>query len=287
MFYYVLIDPRTIDDAVAAGQMGLGRLVDLLADFRRDVFLVETDAWRVDKEIGERVQSIPNEFQHERKQIKDLLTWLRRNGPIILLDGDDQSMSLSDFAASIADRIDLDLILAPGPAAQIGIRGYRTPLASCHATEFNTLRNRLSQGRSFDAGETNFLGIANQCFGKMVAHAETIRIFDYALGEYYNNDQPVNLKRLVRYLRDRAAALKHLEIITMGNASVSIERDVRDLQNEVDFRIVVEYRAKSELPHPRYLGADKRYLDIDRGIDLCDARDECRKTQIKYAKSPD
>jgi len=287
MFHYVLIDPKTIDDAVAAGQMGLGRLVELLSDFRRDVFLVETDAWRVDEEVGERVRAIPNEFQHERKQIKDLLTWIRRNGPMVLLEGDEADMSLSDFAASIAEEMGLDLILAPGPTAKIGFHGFRAPLASCHTTEFTAHRNRLSQGRKFDAGETNFSGVADQCFRKLVAHADTVRVFDYALGEYYNNDQPVNLKRLVRYFRDHAPGLKHLEILTMEDARVSIERDVRDLQNEVDFRIVVLYRVKRDLPHPRYLGADKRYLDIDRGIDLCDANDCCRKTIIKYAPSPE
>jgi len=287
MFHYVLLDPGTIDDAVAAGQMGLGRLVDLLVDFRRDILLVETDAWRVDAELGERVKAIPNEFQNERRQIKELLTWIRRHGPMVILDQDDESKSLVEFAESVAELTKLDLILAPGPPKQICENGFRTNLASCHNSDLFTRRSRLAGGSSFVSGETNFMGLASTCFGKLVLHANTIRVFDYALGEYYNNDQPVNLKRLVRFLRDHAPNLKRLELHTMEDARVSLGRDVRDLQNEVDFEIQVDYRPKRELPHPRYLGADKRYLDIDRGIDLCDAHDRCRNTVIKYASSPE
>jgi hypothetical protein len=90
------------------------------------------------------------------------------------------------------------------------------------------------------------------------------------------------------FLRDHAAKLKELKLVTLSAARISLDRDIVDLRNEVDFAITVDYREKeSDLPHPRYFGADKRYLDIDRGIDLCDADDLCRKTQIKYAAAPE
>lgn len=62
MFHYVFLDPQTIQEASDAGEMGLGRLIELLRGFRRDVILVETDAWRVGTEIGERVRAIPDAF---------------------------------------------------------------------------------------------------------------------------------------------------------------------------------------------------------------------------------
>lgn len=289
MFHYVFLDPATIDEAVAAGEMGLGRLVELMNDFRRDVLLAETDAWRVDEELGERVRSIPDKFQHERKQIGDLLTWLRRHGPTVIIEGDaDSNLSLSEFARSKAVEADLDMILSPGETECPENTWVKVCLAKCHTTALNRERANLAPGRTFTSGEKNFDGFASDCFAKLVRHAEVVRVYDYALGEYYNNDQPVNLKRLVRFLRDHAPRLLRLEILTLSPAKISLERDVGDLQNEVDFRIDVQFRAnKADLPHPRYLGADNRYLDIDRGIDLCDAHDRCRLTKIKYAGSPE
>ncbi len=289
MFYYVFLDPATIDDAVAAGEMGLGRLVELLQGFRRDVILAETDSWRLETEIGERVRAIPDMHQHERKLIGDLLTWMKRNSPLMLVDGDEDSeLALAGFARAKAGESELDLILSPGDSELFEGRVIKASLAKVHDTEFSRRRMQFSNGLTFAQGTKNFEQVATECFRKLVRHAENIRVFDYALGKYYNNDQPVNLKRLVRFLRDHAAKLQRLELITLPDGRVSLDRDLRDLRHEVDFEIIVDYRAKeSDLPHPRYLGADSRYLDIDRGIDLCDAHDRCRLTQIKYAAAPE
>jgi hypothetical protein len=56
----------------------------------------------------------------------------------------------------------------------------------------------------------------------------------------------------------------------------------------LDFQIDVQFKTnKADLPHSRYLGADNRYLDIDRGIDLCDQHDRSRLTKIKYVGAPE
>lgn len=295
MFHYVFLDPATIDEAVQSGEMGLGRLVELLVDFRRDVFLVaETDSWRVGDELGEKVRAIPNEFQHERKQIADLLTWLGRHSPLIVLEGDsDPNVSLLEFVRSKASEVDLDMILSPGGIeAPDGTTWINVGLTSCHKTALSQRRASLARGLDFDQGVANFAKVANDCFEKLVRHAKKVRIYDYALGRYYNNDQPLNLKRMVRFLRDFAPRLRLFEILTESDAKVSLIRDIGDLQNEVDFKIIPIFKSRrrgdSDLPHPRYLGADNRYLDIDLGIDLCDFDDRCRKIRIKYSfSSPD
>ncbi len=289
MFHYVFLDPRTIDEAAQAGEMGLGRLIELLQGFRRDVILAETDSWRVESEIGDRVRAISSTHQHERKLIGDLLIWMRRNGPMMVVEGDDDSeVTLSDFAFSKAVESEIDLILGPGEIQILGERVIKANLARVHESELSQRRMQITNGMTFAQGSKSFEQLATECFRKLVRHAENIRIFDYALGKYYNNDQPVNLKKLVRFLRDHAPKLSSLEFVTLPNGSISLDRDIRDLRNEVDFSITVEYRQReSDLPHPRYFGADKRYLDIDRGIDLCDANDRCRLTQIKYAGSPE
>jgi hypothetical protein len=228
MFHYVFLDPDTIDDAIAAGEMGLGRLVELINDFRRDVLLAETDAWRVEAELGDRVRSIPDKFQHERKQIGDLLTWIRRHGPTVILEDDtDPNLSLSDFARSKAAEADLDMILSPGETECPEGTWVKVCLAKCHTTELNRKRASLAPGRTFAAGKTKFDDLASDCFAKLVRHAKLVRVYDYALGEYYNNDQPVNLKRLVRFLRDHAPSLHKLEILTLSPAKVSLKNDVR------------------------------------------------------------
>jgi hypothetical protein len=286
MFHYVFFDPATIDDAAHAGEMGL---VELLQGFRRDVLLAETDSWRVETEIGEQVRAIPDIHQHERKLIGDLFIWMKRNSPLLIVEGDDDpNISLAEFALARAQEWELDLVLSPGQTENVGGRVIKAGLARAHDTELGTRRSQLLGGLSFEEGTKNFGQVATECFGKLVRHAETIRVFDYALGKYYNNDQPVNLKKLVRFLRDHATKLSRLELVTLSAGRISLDRDIADLRNEVDFAITVDYRQKeSDLPHPRYFGADNRYLDIDRGIDLCDANDRCRRTQINYAASPE
>jgi hypothetical protein len=289
MFHYVFLDPATIDDAAQAGEMGLGRLVELLQGFRRDVLLAETDAWRVETEIGERVRAIPNIHQHERKLIGDLLIWMRRNSPLLLVEGDDApDVTLADFARAKAEEWEIDLILSPGEPEIIGGKVIKSGLAKAHDTELSLSRTQLSGGLTFAQGSKNFEQVATECFRKLVLHADAIRIYDYALGKYYNNDQPVNLKKLVRFLRDQAPKLTTLELVTLPDGRISLDRDIADLRHEVNFTIQVDYRAREcDMPHPRYFGANSRYLDIDRGIDLCDAHDRCRMTQIKYAASPE
>lgn len=287
MFHYVFLDPETIQEASDAGEMGLGRLIELLNGFRRDVILAETDAWRVESELKEMVLAIP--FQTERKMLMDILISLKLSGPQLVIEGDvDLEMSLVAFARCQGSKFDLDLILSPGtlenPSDETWIKASLTNL---HGSSFANRRRFLENGRTFPQGNSLFEQIAAQCFSKLVRHADTVRIFDYALGKYYGNDQPTNLKRLVRFLRDHARQLKALHLCTLSAASKSLKRDIADLQNEVDFEIKLELKEhESELPHPRYLGADKRYLDIDRGIDLCDAHDRNRLTQIKYASCP-
>lgn len=293
MFHYVFLDPAIIDEAVQSGEMGLGRLVELLNDFRRDVFLAETDAWRVDPELGDRVRAIPNEFQSERKQIEDALSRLRRHSPLLLLEGDsDPNVSLLEFARSRASDAGLDMILSPGSfECQEGASWIKVSLAGCHKTQLSQKRANFALGRKFDPGDANFAEVANECFEKLVRHAEQVRVYDYALGRYYGNDQPTNFKRLIRFLRDFAPRLLLIEILTESEAKVSLTKDVEELRNEVNFKIIPIFRSRkagdSDLPHPRYLGADNRYLDIDLGVDLCDAHNRCWKIQIKYSTSPE
>jgi hypothetical protein len=288
MFYYVFLDPSTIDEASQAGEMGLGRLIELLRGFRRDVILVETDNWRVGNEIAERVRAIP--FQYERRLIENLLIALRQSSPLVLLEGDDDgAVSLADFAKRKASEAGLDLILGSGEQeAPEGVKWIKISLTRCHDSEFSRKRERLANGLNLKEGSKCFNEVAETCFSKLVRFAEWVRVYDYALGKYYSYDQRVNLKRLVRFLRDHAKNLNSLEIHTLSKERIGLERDVRELQNEVNFKIELKFRERdSELPHPRYLGAHNRYLDIDRGIDLCDAHDKCRLTQIKYAAAPE
>ena len=221
--------------------------------------------------------------------IGDLLVSLKQSGPLLLLEGDnDVEVSLVDFARLRASLFDLDLILSPGEIEKpAGENWVKASLSNLHLSDFATRRYGLMSGRRYKQGEKSFAQVGEDCFTKLVRHADTVKVYDYALGKFYSNDQPVNLKRLVRFLRDHARHLRILEIYTLSTARKAIQNDISDLQHEVDFKIKLELREhEHELPHPRYLGADKRYLDIDRGIDLCDAHDRCRLIQIKYASCP-
>lgn len=291
MFFYVFIDPDTISDA-AAQQSDLGRLIDLLRSMDQGCLIAETDLWRVEGEIKEKVKAIG--FQHERKMVSDLLIHLWRKGPQILMSGDDGESSLIDFAVANAARDSLDLILSPNVIEATPDQAWEaSSLPDLHSTRFSQARHNIGAGLSFAERSTLSDEFFSKCFGKLIKHAQQIVIVDYALGEYYGNDHPANLRRWVlwidRNLNDPANAT--LVIKTVGDeakaALRSLRNDVESLRHEVDLTLKLETVAsKSLLPHRRFLVADHRCLDIDRGIDICDSAGQCRGVDIIYANRP-
>jgi len=284
MFHYIFIDPNIIGEAAQSGSMGLGRLIEFLIAMKRDCLFAETDSYRVESEIGDQVRAI--ESQQDRKEIKELLTSFAQSGPILLMEGDDGETNLVDFVLENADRDQIDLILTPGESDNPeGLSWEKSNLSELHRTRISQTRANLGNGKNFTDGEVDYTTLYSYCFYKLVRHAEVVCIYDYALGKYWNNSQPVNLEWIVRFLRDSAPCLKTMIIYTDKNEYGAPEKKIADLQEEVDFTIELKTDI-AKLPHNRYLGADRRYLDIDLGLDLCDQNGRSRGCQIKYASRP-
>jgi hypothetical protein len=288
MFFYVFIDPDTISDA-SAQQSDLGRLIDLLRSMDRGCLIAETDLWRVEREIKEKVKAIG--FQHERKMVGDLLINLWSKGPHVLMSGDDEECQLIDFAVANAARDSLDLILSPKVLDAVpGHEWEASSLPDLHATRFSRTRHNIGAGLSFTAGDITSGELFSKCFRKLIYHAEKIVIIDYALGAYYGNDHPSNLRRWVLWidqnLNDPANATLVIRTL-VGDGLRSLRNQVDDLRNEVELTLVLEtVPTRDLLPHRRFLVADHRCLDIDRGIDICDSAGQCRGVDIIYANRP-
>jgi len=292
MFFYVFIDPDIISEAASHGEMGLGRLVEFLHGLDRDCIVAETDFWRVGDEIKEKVKAI--ELQHERKEVEELIVHLWKQGPFVVVEGDDGETALLEIAIEHGNRDGLDLILTPKEgAARVGAHWEASSLAKLHATSFSRHRDNLKGGKPFNAGDISIQLLFETCFRKMLYHAARITIVDYALGEYLGGPQYENLPKWIRWIDQNLRSPKDVKLVIRtvgeeGKAELrSLRNLVRDLSNEVDFTIILETKPdKKQLPHNRYLIADSKCLDIDRGIDICDGRGNCRKVAINYAGRP-
>lgn len=292
MFFYVFIDPDVVSEAAAHGEMGLGRLVEFLHGLDRDCIVAETDCWRVGEEIKEKVKAI--RLQHERKEIEELIIHLWKQGPLMVIEGDDGETALFEIATKHGDREGLDLILtSKEEAARKDACWEASSLAKLHTTSFSQNRDNLMGGKSFTECEVPVLKLFDICFKKMVFHASRIIIIDYALGAYLGGTQYKNLPKWVHWINRNLRSPKETKLViqTVGVADTANFRSLRnlvdDLSNEVEFTITLETKPdKKLLPHNRYLVADSKCLDIDRGIDICDEEDQCRKVAINYAARP-
>lgn len=292
MFFYVFIDPDVVSEAASHGEMGLGRLVEFLHGLDRDCILAETDYWRVGEEIKEKVKAI--RLHHERKEIEELIIHLWKQAPFVMIEGDDGETALIDLATEHGDREELDLILTSrGDVTRENSSWEASSLARLHTTAFAQSRDNLKGGKSFTAGEVSVAKLFDVCFKKMLRHANRVIIFDYALGEYLGGSQYANFPKWIRWMGSDLRLPKDTKVViqTVGVDGTpnfrSLRRLVDDLSNEVDFTIILETKSdKTQLPHNRYLVADSKCLDIDRGIDICDEENKCRKVAINYAARP-
>lgn len=290
MFHYVFIDPETIAE-VAHDEAGLGRLVDVLRSMDRGCLMAETDLCRLWPELVEKAGAIPMKLG--RPMVNELLMQLKKKGPVVFLAGDDYEVPLIDFGVANADRDSIDLFLTPSDIKPPEHAPWEVcSLLSLHASSFSRDRHNLGNGKAFPRGSTTGDVIFCHCFEKLIRHATEIAIIDYALG-YYGNDHPANLRRWVLWidscLNNPSEATLTIRTCEADSSSAlgSLRRDVRDLQQEVDLTLKLDTSlTKEQLPHRRFLMADGTCLDIDRGIDLCDAQGNCREVSITYANKP-
>jgi len=284
MFHYIFIDPKIIAEAEHAGPMGMGRLIEFLRDMKTDCLLAETDLYRVETEIGEHARALQS--QDNRNKIKALLESIWKSGPLLIMQGDCYDIDLVDYAMENGKRELLDLILTPGESDKPeDVTWERSNLTDLHLTSLSQTRTNLACGKNFAEDEIGYLELYKFCFSKLVRHAAEVCIYDYALGEYWGNAQPANFEWLVRFLRDYAPKLDILVIFTNEKFSRDVQDKINDLSEEVDFTIELKTEERN-LPHNRYLGAQGRYLDTDRGVDLCRYNGRSRACQIKYASKP-
>lgn len=290
MFHYVFIDPETIAE-VAHDEAGLGRLVDTLRSMDRGCLMAETDLWRLGRELVEKAKSIPMKLG--RPMVNELLIHLRKKGPVVLMAGDNCEVPLINFGIANAELNLIDLLLTPSDIKPSDNATWEIcSISSLHASSFSRDRYNLGNGKAFPRGTATGDVIFRQCFEKLIRHATDIIIIDYALG-YYVNDQPANLRRWVLWINShlKSPSEAKLTIRTCeadsSSALGSLQRDVRSLQHEVDLKLELDISlSKEQLPHRRFLIADGTCLDIDRGIDLCDAGGNCREVSITYANRP-
>jgi hypothetical protein len=290
VFHYVFIDPESIAE-VAHDEAGLGRLVDTLRGMDRGCLMAETDLWRLGSELKEKAKAIS--LQNERRLVAELLIQLGKKGPMIVMEGDDWELPLIDFGVANAERDSIDLVLTPsGIHPQEGSSWEACSLLNLHASSFSRNRHNLGAGLAFRKGSVDGETIFCKCFEKLIKHATEMVIIDYALG-YYGSDHPINLRRWILWID---AHLKHASEATLAIRTCedvdpagfrSLQRDVSSLQHEVDLQLILENGlSKEQLPHRRFFVANGSCLDIDRGIDLCDANGSCREVSISYSNRP-
>lgn len=288
MFFYVFIDPEIIPDATTHGEMGLGRLIDILREFNRGCLMAQTDTWEIESTLVNNIKDIPNEYHNERKLLGELVIQLYQHGPWAMLESGDATASFIQIAVAQGTKEYLDLVFTPAEISPAdGDTWEACSLKNHHQSAFVIKRGCIGSGPSFRDGQISHEDLLEQCFGKLVYHSERIIITDYALGKYYNNTQPENLKRWIRWI-DRRVRVPGSTTLTIRTQQPqyprSLESDIEFLRNEVDLKLKLEYI--SNPPHRRTLSVESRWLSIDRGIDLARHDGMCRELGVTYS-NPD
>lgn len=274
MYFHVFIDPEAISEAVENGGESVGALHDLLEGFQKDCLMAETDSWRVDTELGEKVRAIV--CQKDRKLFQELFIRIRKHGPKPILEGDDQSLPLAEFAVQKSSDSSLDFILSANASeascCSADAGGYR------HTT-FAKHRRSPNSTVSVEKGAMQFQELLDTHLLKILGCADEIEITDYAFGKYLSGDQFTNFENWIRWCRDNCPHLQSFIIITEENETntASLESKRSDLAEEVDFQIETRTMPPGSLEHRRLLRVAQRKMDLDHGIDLCDQHGVSRK----------
>jgi len=215
MFFYVYLDPAVISVAKEAGELGLPLLTAILRSFLHNCFIADFNDFRIQIEIKERINDLPEDF--DRTTIKKIMGALvKRNRFIACLTPDDlgerPELDLIKEQA-ISAQLDLLLLSSLDGTAELGNTEYAS-LTTYQNTNFENERSSFaSEGITLSEGKFEAQAFLDRFLGKGLKYAGSIQIWDKLFGKKYANNYKFTAETLLRWLEHVLAEPEQCKLV--------------------------------------------------------------------------
>ena len=281
MIFVVAIDPESIRSCAASGEFGADHLIGILLALQQNCLLAEIcGTWRISEELKQAVKSIPD--QNTRKKasaiLEDILSPSRyRLVEVIRGFEDDYDTLIGKILSSQTSNENLDVIICETDGDHGNIEFSK--IGRFNQSNFARIRSQRACALIHAPGTEMAENVLKTAFGRLIAHSDSISIYDRVMGKDFGDNYFHALGHWCRFFRQSERKLAVRFHTTQGQ-----ERRIRTkLSNELEDSGVsfdVIGHDEGEQPHERFLRACGFTLDIGRGIDLFDKSGQCRDVKI-------
>ncbi len=300
MYFYVFLEPKVFEEALADGEDAMQSVSGILECFRQNCFLAVFEDGRWDSNIKEVLKDWP--ATNLRMRITKMLVHLKKQNRFLHCLRPDYGGAKSDldcvFDQAVAAPLDLLLVVAgddkpPKPGGvEIGTRRTYYDLA------FEETRSALAvYGKTCSPGdmkETEFLEFH---FTKALMFAREIHICDRVCGKKNLSDNfRYTIKRFIVWLGATLAQPLTCKIVfhlgkPIGYGMDFVIEELRSIKNScralsgtaAEVHFYNEVSKELNLPHQRFILTDQIALNVDRGLDFLDKSTHCcRDTYVNY-----
>lgn len=302
MFFYVFLEPKVFEEALADGEDAMQNIAAILKGFLQNCFFAVFEDGRWGLSIKEKLKDWPE--TSPRSHIKKILAHLKKQKRFLDCLKPDYVGLKSDldcvFDQALSVRLDLLLMVASeerrSAPAGVEIASRRT----YHDSAFEEKRSELAvYGKTCNPGEMKETEFLEFHFAKALKYATEIHLCDRVCGR--NNladnfrytirklmawlgtilDHPSNCRIVFHLGQPRGHGMDF--VINELSSFRSRSRALSGAVTEVHF--YGEELPDPKLPHQRFILTNQVALNVDRGLDFFDKNTQkCRDTYVNYQK---
>lgn len=285
MIFCVFLDPESIRQSAAQGDLGADHLIGVLRALLENCLLAETTDWQVGGELKEVVKAI-EEPNLRMRAIALLEKFATRNRFADFLEPLESNADALPAAVALANRDhpSLDAILTESPEPHPPGRTEVIPIGRFNGSDFAANRSHSSRGRTLPNGEMQAAEFFEAFFSKLtLVSLPKWEVCDYALGESgFGENYFHNLRWWIEFLARSDEPIEFV-VHTQGRQNQRIQNRLDELSEGTFVRSRVKIH--EFLPHERYLITGAFVLNIGRGIDLIDPHTQ-RNRDIHISIAP-
>lgn len=285
MIFCVFLDPESIRQSAAKGDLGADHLIGVLRALLENCLLAETTDWQVSAELKDAVKAIqePNLRKRAVSLLENMATRNRFASFLAPLEDDPEAIPTA-VALANRDHPALDAILTESPEPHPPGRTEVIPIGRFNGSDFAANRSRSSRGQTLPKGQMQAAEFFEAFFSKLtLVSLPKWEVCDYALGgSGFGENYFHNLRWWIEFLAKSKEPIEFV-VHTEGNQQQRIQNRLDELCD--DTPVSAEVKIHDSLPHERYLITSAFVLNIGRGIDLIDPHTE-RNRDIHISISP-
>jgi len=269
MIFCVFLDPESVRQAAAQGELGADHLIGVLRALLENCLLAETTDWQVGTELKDAVKAI-EEPNLRMRAVALLEKFATRNRFADFLEPLESNADALPAAVALANRDhpSLDAILTESLEPHLTGRAEVIPIGRFNGSDFAANRSQNSRGRTLPQGQMQAAEFFEAFFSKLtLVSLPKWEVCDYYLGQNFNDNYFHNLQWWIEFLAKSEEPIEFV-VHTQGHLDQNIQNRLDELCDGTSVRARV--KTHDSLPHERYLITSAFVLNIGRGIDLID-----------------